>query len=89
MQLRAAFAANGFRSSELWQLGLACTWPPLSSPPPPLPPHPQIAVEGCCHGELDKIYETLTALEEREGRKVDLLICCGDFQVRVGLGGDV
>ena len=40
----------------------------------------KIAVEGCCHGELDKIYETLQHLEETEGIKVDLLLCCGDFQ---------
>ncbi|GLC41533.1 hypothetical protein PLESTB_001000700 [Pleodorina starrii] len=39
-----------------------------------------IAVEGCCHGELDKIYATLQLLEQREGKKIDLLICCGDFQ---------
>jgi hypothetical protein len=49
---------------------------PAASPPPR-----QIAVEGCCHGELDKIYDTLLALQQREGRTVDLLICCGDFQV--------
>ncbi len=41
----------------------------------------QIAVEGCCHGELDKIYETLGYLEKKEQTKIDLLICCGDFQV--------
>lgn len=40
----------------------------------------KIAVEGCCHGELDKIYETIGYLEEKEGVKVDLLLCCGDFQ---------
>ncbi|KAG7463309.1 Lariat debranching enzyme [Solea senegalensis] len=40
----------------------------------------KIAVEGCCHGELDKIYETIGYLEKREGVKVDLLLCCGDFQ---------
>uniref|UniRef100_A0A673AUF6 Lariat debranching enzyme C-terminal domain-containing protein n=1 Tax=Sphaeramia orbicularis TaxID=375764 RepID=A0A673AUF6_9TELE len=40
----------------------------------------KIAVEGCCHGELDKIYETIEYLEKREGVKVDLLLCCGDFQ---------
>ncbi|XP_037542542.1 lariat debranching enzyme [Nematolebias whitei] len=40
----------------------------------------KIAVEGCCHGELDKIYETITYLENKEGVKVDLLLCCGDFQ---------
>jgi lariat debranching enzyme len=39
-----------------------------------------IAVEGCCHGELDKIYETLGFIEKEHGRKVDLLLCCGDFQ---------
>uniref|UniRef100_A0AAY4EVI8 Lariat debranching enzyme C-terminal domain-containing protein n=1 Tax=Denticeps clupeoides TaxID=299321 RepID=A0AAY4EVI8_9TELE len=40
----------------------------------------KIAVEGCCHGELDKIYETIDYMERREGTKVDLLLCCGDFQ---------
>ncbi|KAM3862281.1 lariat debranching enzyme [Diretmus argenteus] len=40
----------------------------------------KIAVEGCCHGELDKIYETIGFLENKEGVKVDLLLCCGDFQ---------
>ncbi|XP_062312884.1 lariat debranching enzyme [Osmerus eperlanus] len=40
----------------------------------------KIAVEGCCHGELDKIYETIDFLERKDGVKVDLLLCCGDFQ---------
>ncbi len=40
----------------------------------------RIAVEGCCHGELDKIYDTIRKLEQESGQKVDLLICCGDFQ---------
>ncbi|XP_055008401.1 lariat debranching enzyme isoform X2 [Boleophthalmus pectinirostris] len=40
----------------------------------------KIAIEGCCHGELDKIYETISYLEQKEGIKVDLLLCCGDFQ---------
>ncbi|KAF7655657.1 hypothetical protein LDENG_00052590 [Lucifuga dentata] len=40
----------------------------------------KIAVEGCCHGELDKIYETIGYLEKKEGVEVDLLLCCGDFQ---------
>ena len=40
----------------------------------------KIAVEGCCHGELDKIYETLEHLEKKENVKVDMLLCCGDFQ---------
>lgn len=43
----------------------------------------QIAVEGCCHGDLDKIYATLQAMEVAENRTIDLLICCGDFQVFV------
>ena len=40
----------------------------------------QIAIEGCCHGELDNIYGTLQHLEKAEGKKIDLLISCGDFQ---------
>jgi lariat debranching enzyme len=44
---------------------------------------PQIAVEGCCHGELDTIYAAMQRLEAKEGVKIDLLICCGDFQARV------
>lgn len=41
----------------------------------------QIAVEGCCHGELDKIYGTIEHARVARGVTVDLLICCGDFQV--------
>lgn len=40
----------------------------------------QVVVEGCCHGELDKIYETMRHMEEQDGKKIDLLLCCGDFQ---------
>ena len=40
----------------------------------------RIAVEGCAHGELDIIYETIQEMEKADGKKVDLLICCGDFQ---------
>ncbi|GAB0100236.1 Lariat debranching enzyme [Sergentomyia squamirostris] len=40
----------------------------------------KIAVEGCAHGELEKIYDTLVHIEKEQGVKVDLLICCGDFQ---------
>lgn len=40
----------------------------------------KIAVEGCAHGELETIYETIKYLEESGNFKVDLLICCGDFQ---------
>lgn len=45
----------------------------------------QIAVEGCMHGELDIVYDTLRRLEEAEGVKIDLLLCCGDFQVGSGM----
>ncbi|CAL1544742.1 unnamed protein product, partial [Lymnaea stagnalis] len=40
----------------------------------------KIAVEGCCHGELDKIYESVAELEKQNGFKIDLLLICGDFQ---------
>lgn len=40
----------------------------------------KIAVEGCCHGELDKIYETVAFIEQKDDIKVDLLLICGDFQ---------
>ena len=40
----------------------------------------RIAIEGCCHGELDKIYSTIEHLEKENNTKVDLLIICGDFQ---------
>uniref|UniRef100_A0A8C6H5C3 Lariat debranching enzyme n=1 Tax=Mus spicilegus TaxID=10103 RepID=A0A8C6H5C3_MUSSI len=40
----------------------------------------RVAVAGCCHGELDKIYETLALAERRGSGPVDLLLCCGDFQ---------
>uniref|UniRef100_A0A3B0MMB4 (Lariat) debranching enzyme (Dbr1 homologue), putative n=1 Tax=Theileria annulata TaxID=5874 RepID=A0A3B0MMB4_THEAN len=39
-----------------------------------------VAVEGCCHGELDKIYERIKNFELENGTKVDILFCCGDFQ---------
>jgi len=37
-------------------------------------------VEGCTHGELEKTYQTIQQIEEQDGNKVDLLLCCGDFQ---------
>ncbi|XP_031847911.1 lariat debranching enzyme [Nomia melanderi] len=40
----------------------------------------RIAVEGCAHGELDIIYETIQEMEKADRKKIDLLICCGDFQ---------
>ena len=40
----------------------------------------RVAVEGCCHGELDAIYAAVAERERREGRRVDLVIISGDFQ---------
>lgn len=40
----------------------------------------KIAIEGCAHGELEIIYNTLFEIEKNSGNKIDLLICCGDFQ---------
>ena len=40
----------------------------------------KIAVEGCCHGELDMIYATIEHMKTKENVKLDLLIICGDFQ---------
>ncbi|XP_037037477.1 lariat debranching enzyme [Bradysia coprophila] len=40
----------------------------------------KIAIEGCAHGELEKIYDTIALIEKEQNYKVDLLLCCGDFQ---------
>lgn len=40
----------------------------------------KIAIEGCAHGELQQIYDTIEFIQSTENVKVDLLICCGDFQ---------
>ncbi|KAK0182248.1 hypothetical protein PV327_000406 [Microctonus hyperodae] len=40
----------------------------------------KIAIEGCAHGELEIIYNTILEIEKNSGNKIDLLICCGDFQ---------
>jgi len=40
----------------------------------------KIAVEGCCHGELDNIYAEIAKRERKDGYKVDMLLICGDFQ---------
>jgi hypothetical protein len=39
-----------------------------------------VMVEGCCHGELDAIYHNIALVEQNQSLKVDLLLCCGDFQ---------
>ncbi|KAH0631299.1 hypothetical protein JD844_005581 [Phrynosoma platyrhinos] len=41
----------------------------------------KVAVAGCCHGALDKMYATLEFLQQRHGQPLpDLLLCAGDFQ---------
>jgi len=40
----------------------------------------KIAVEGCCHDELDLIYETVQHIERTKNTKIDLLLICGDFE---------
>ena len=40
----------------------------------------KIAIEGCCHGELDQIYATIKKLEQDADIEVNLLLICGDFQ---------
>eukprot|EP01116_Phalansterium_solitarium_P020989 TRINITY_DN6379_c0_g1_i2.p1 TRINITY_DN6379_c0_g1~~TRINITY_DN6379_c0_g1_i2.p1 ORF type:complete len:499 (+),score=143.14 TRINITY_DN6379_c0_g1_i2:143-1639(+) len=40
----------------------------------------KVAVEGCAHGDLDAIYGTIQHIERTENVKIDLLLCCGDFQ---------
>ncbi|KAF9201740.1 lariat debranching enzyme [Haplosporangium sp. Z 27] len=39
----------------------------------------RIAVEGCCHGQLDDIYREIELREKRYNYKIDLLLICGDF----------
>lgn len=40
----------------------------------------RIAVQGCCHGELNTVYAAIAAAEKEHDYKVDLLIVGGDFQ---------
>ncbi|KAB2086037.1 hypothetical protein ES319_A04G000700v1 [Gossypium barbadense] len=41
----------------------------------------KIAVEGCMHGDLDKVYDTFKYIENTRNIKIDLLLCYGDFQI--------
>ncbi|CAJ0577385.1 unnamed protein product, partial [Mesorhabditis spiculigera] len=40
----------------------------------------KVAVTGCVHGEIEKVYKTIAEIEKRDGIKVDLVVCAGDFQ---------
>ena len=44
------------------------------------PANMKVAVEGCCHGELDAIYSHIAHLEQKNGYTIDVLLICGDFQ---------
>ena len=37
-------------------------------------------MEGCCHGELDAIYQKINSLEQQNGYNVDLVLICGDYE---------
>ncbi|KAH1120260.1 hypothetical protein J1N35_003420 [Gossypium stocksii] len=40
----------------------------------------KLAVEGCMHGDLDEVYDTIKYIENTRNIKIDLLLCCSDFQ---------
>ncbi|ORY35359.1 lariat debranching enzyme, C-terminal domain-domain-containing protein [Naematelia encephala] len=40
----------------------------------------QVAVQGCCHGSLSAIYDTIAQYTSSTSKMVDLLLLCGDFQ---------
>ncbi len=40
----------------------------------------KVAVAGCVHGEMDKMYESLMHIQQKHGIQIDLVLCCGDFQ---------
>lgn len=40
----------------------------------------RVAVQGCSHGSLSAIYDTVHTYQSTKKRKVDLLLLCGDFQ---------
>ncbi len=42
----------------------------------------KVAVVGCAHGDLNVIYNSIAHTEKLHSLKIELLICCGDFQVR-------
>jgi hypothetical protein len=41
----------------------------------------RIAIVGCLHGHLKDLYNDIKFQDEKEGKKTDLVLCCGDFQV--------
>lgn len=53
---------------------------PIEEQGSPGPNTLSVAILGCCHGELEIVYDRIRNHEQETGRKVDLLLCCGDFQ---------
>ncbi|TRY68852.1 hypothetical protein TCAL_03215 [Tigriopus californicus] len=39
-----------------------------------------IAIDGCAHGALEETYAAIAECQAQTGQKIDLLLCCGDFQ---------
>ena len=39
-----------------------------------------VAIQGCCHGSLSTIYDSISRFESTKNQKVRLLLICGDFQ---------
>ena len=39
-----------------------------------------VAQVGCLHGEVDKMYEKLRDWETLNAKKIDIVLCAGDFQ---------
>lgn len=37
-------------------------------------------MQGCSHGSLSAIYDSIAQYESHQSKKVDLLLLCGDFQ---------
>ena len=42
----------------------------------------KIAVIGCLHGCFEKAYKTIQEAEIQDQSKVDLVLCCGDLEVK-------
>ncbi|CAG8499496.1 7428_t:CDS:10 [Scutellospora calospora] len=40
----------------------------------------KIAIEGCCHNQLELIYKTIDYIEKKKQIKIDLLLICGDVE---------
>jgi lariat debranching enzyme len=38
-----------------------------------------VAVVGCLHGKLEFLYEELSKWESQNNKKVDFIVCSGDF----------